>query len=204
MSFSKHDSLRSYTKLSSLTKLSGTWIMNKSLCYFFSHSFAGIYLYLDPPQNISFPKLSFPKINFPKISFPKLTMPKISMPSFNWLKFNIPTFNWPTFKLPSFTMPTFSWPSMPTLSWPTWLTFSMPELSWPTWLTFTLPSITMPKFSVPSIDVDFAQIKIFFVDKFELVRSTSVECFDKVCEATHNLISEAQILWNENFNSNSK
>lgn len=174
--------------------------MNKSLRFiFFSHSFAGVYLYLDPPQNMSFPKISFPKINFPKISFPKLTMPKISLPSFSWPKFNFPTINWPTFKLPSF-----SWPSMPTLSWPTWLTFSMPDLSWPSWLTFTLPTITMPKFSVPSIDVDFAQIKIFFVDKFELVCSTTVEYFDKACEATQNLMSEAQLVWNENFNTKSK
>ncbi|KAG5678011.1 hypothetical protein PVAND_007720 [Polypedilum vanderplanki] len=221
--------------------------------------FGGTYIYIDPPQNISF-KLTLPELTFPKISFPSISLPKLSF-NFNWPEFSWPAWlKWPSFsfewfslslpswfRLPSFSfnLPdySFSWPEL-TFSWPSWLT--LPALTWPVWLTlpeislslsewlkwpefsfsrpewFQLPSLSfnwpdisfsypewlklpefsLPKISLPSISFEFLNpIVTYTSDTFSSLKFSTIEFFDKICDATTSVLNEAQIVWNENFNA---
>lgn len=130
----------------------------------------GTYIYLDPPKNISFPKLSLPQL--PNISFPKIVFPSIPKISFDfkwseiswptWLTF--PQFTWPSFdfSFPSISLAaiSFNWPELSFPSWPIWLT--LPELSWPSY-DFSLPSwFRLPTFSFYLPDISFSWPEISF------------------------------------------
>lgn len=235
----------------------------KSFRKIFSHfilSLAGTYIYLDPPQKLSFPKITLPKLRLPKItlpSLPTLSFPKFSLPSFptiSWpnFSFTLPSFSfsWPVvsfeflkfsrpewFKFPAWEWPeislslpdwSFSWVALPawsfsfpdwSFSWPeisfAWLQFSRPEWlrlptwEWPdlslpsiSWPTISLPSL--PKFSfpsMPSFSFDISSYTGYIADKFEALRFFAFEIFGKIRETTVDLLNEAQIVWNENFNT---
>jgi hypothetical protein len=129
--------------------------------FHFSFSLTGTYIYLDPPQNISFPKLTLPKIAFPSITLPDLSL-NLSWPS--WLKLPSFSFEWLSFSLPNLSL-NLSWPSwlkLPSFSFE-WLSFSLPDLSlnlsWPSWLkspSFSLPKIALPSISLPNLSLNLS------------------------------------------------
>jgi len=58
----------------------------------------------------------------------------------------------------------------------------------------------LPKFTLPSFNFDFSSYVDYVGDKFAALKTSFVELFVKVQEATAAAINEAQIVWNENFN----
>lgn len=173
---------------------------------------------------------SFPQISWPSFSFtlPTFSLAWPAWLTLSWLKFPDLSFSWPAW---SFSWPdwSFSWPawsfSWPSWSWPAWLAlpaisfewlkfsrpewlkfpdFSLPDFSLPTisWPNITLPSL--PQFSLPSLpsfSFDVSPYTGYVGEKLVLLKSSSVEIFDKIREATFGLLNEAQIVWNENFNT---
>lgn len=63
-------------------------------------------------------------------------------------------------------------------------------------------SVSLPK--IPSFEsIDVTEYKIYLVDKFEVVKLKSISYLDNAKTAINHVIGELQIVWNENFNSNS-
>ena len=54
---------------------------------------------------------------------------------------------------------------------------------------------------MPDFSFDFSAYTGYVSDKFSSMKLSSVELFDKICDATVGLFNEVHLIWSENFNT---